>query len=241
VFKHTIFIPINFIRIFAAGNTSIMSKTAIITGASGLIGSKLLNILLHSKEYEKVISLGRKKIKVKHRKLQQEIIDFDDPDTYEQFIYGDAFFCCLGTTAKKTPDKAIYYKIDHDYPVSLARSACAKRVPQFHFISAIGADASSSNFYLKTKGETERDLKNAGVDGLFIYQPSLLTGRKKNQRLGERIAVVVMKIINPLLLGGLKKYRSIAGLTVARAMFKQSLKEKKGVSVYTTDQIKERA
>lgn len=218
-----------------------MSKTAIITGASGLIGSKLLTILLHSKEYEKVISLGRKKLKIKHRRLEQRIVDFENAETYEQYMRGDAFFCCLGTTAKKTPDKTVYYKIDHDYPVNLARCARAKGVQQFHFISAIGADPSSSNFYLKTKGETEGDLKNTGVDSLFIYQPSLLTGRRKNQRTGERIAGLIMSIINPLLLGGLKKYKSIAGLTVARAMFKQSLKENKGVSVYTTDQIKERA
>ena len=218
-----------------------MIKTAIITGASGLIGSKLLTMLLHNKEYEKVISLGRKKLKQKHRKLQQEIIDFEDAATYEQYLQGDVLFCCLGTTAKKTPDRDMYYKIDHDYPLGLAKAALAKNVAQFHFISAIGADASSSNFYLKTKGETERDLKKTGLDSLFIYQPSLLTGRSKNQRTGELIAAFVMAVINPLLLGSLKKYRSIAGLTVAKAMFNQSLKEKKGVSVYTTDQIKKRA
>ena len=218
-----------------------MRKTAIITGASGLIGSKLLAILLQSKEYEKVISLGRKKLKNKHGKLFQEIIDFEDPATYEKYLQGDVLFCCLGTTAKKTPDKTVYYKIDHDYPVGLAKTASTNGVLQFHFISAIGADPSSSNFYLKTKGETERDLKKISLDSLFIYQPSLLTGRTRGQRLGERAAGVIMTIINPLLLGGLRKYRSIAGLTVAKAMYKQSLKENKGVSVYTTDQIKERA
>ncbi len=215
-----------------------MTKTAIITGASGLIGSKLLTMLLHYNEYEKVISLGRKRLKTKHRKLQQEIVDFDDVGSYEQYLQGDVLFCCLGTTLKKTPDKEVYYKIDHDYPVNLAKSARAKGVVQFHFVSAIGANESSSNFYLKTKGKTESDLKNAGVDSLFIYQPSLLTGRRKNQRTGERVASFVLKIIEPLLIGGLKKYRSIAGLTVAKAMYKLSLKEKKGVSVYTTDQIK---
>lgn len=218
-----------------------MTKTAIIVGASGLIGSKLLNLLLHNSEYEKVISLGRKKLKTKHRKLQQEIIDFENAETFNTFIEGDAFFCCLGTTQKQTPNKDDYYKIDHDYPVSMATVAAANGVSQFHFISAIGANANSGNFYLKTKGETELDLRKAGLKSLFIYQPSLLTGRKKSKRIGEHIAAVVMKLINPLLLGGLKKYRSIAALTVAKAMFNQSLKEKKGVSVYTTEQIKERA
>ncbi len=219
----------------------LMTKTAVIIGASGLIGSKLLNQLLHSSDFEKVISLGRKKLKLKHRKLHQEIIDFEDKDTYNSFIKGDVFFCCLGTTQKQTPNRDDYYKIDHDYPVNMANAAVENGINQFHFISAIGADATSGNFYLKTKGETESDLKNAGLKRLFIYQPSLLTGRSHNKRLGERIAAFAMKLINPLLLGSLKKYRSIAALTVAKAMFKQSLKEKKGVHVYTTQQIKERA
>jgi uncharacterized protein YbjT (DUF2867 family) len=218
-----------------------MTKTAIITGASGLIGSKLLTILLYSREYDKVISLGRKKLKTKHAKLVQEILDFGDASSCESFIKGDALFCCLGTTKKQTPDKNEYYKIDHDYPVNLANAAGKNGVEQFHFISAIGADATSSNFYLKTKGETEKDLKKAGINSLNIYQPSLLTGRKKKQRLGERIATVAMKVINPVLIGSLKKYRSIPALSVAKAMYNQSLQNKNGVFVYTSDKIKERA
>lgn len=218
-----------------------MAKTAIITGASGLIGSKLLTMLLHNKEYDKVVSLGRKKLKIKHAKLTQQVVDFEDPETYELYMQGDVFFCCLGTTQKQTPDKNSYYKIDHDFPVSLANSASKVGIQQFHFISAIGANRSSSNFYLKTKGETEDDLKKAGLACLIIYQPSLLTGRRKKQRFGERMAAIIMKVINPFLMGGLKKYRSIAAFTVAKAMLNQSLKEKKGVSVYTTNQIKQRA
>ncbi|MGY3214618.1 NAD(P)H-binding protein [Mucilaginibacter sp. HD30] len=218
-----------------------MGKRAIIIGASGLIGSKLLDILLDSREYDRVISLARKRLQKKHPQLVQEIIDFDKPDTYQSLISGDVLFCCLGTTQKQTPNRDDYHKIDHDYPVDLARAACKNGVPDFHFVSAIGADPSSSNFYLKTKGEAERDLKEVGLRSLQIYEPSLLTGRKRKRRMGERIATVVMAIINPLLIGGLKKYQSIDAATVANAMFNQSLKDKKGVSVYTTDRIKKRA
>jgi len=218
-----------------------MGKRAIITGSSGLIGSKLLNILLESREYDTVISLARKRLQKRHPKLVQEIINFDEPDTYLSFINGDVLFCCLGTTQKQTPNKDDYYKIDHDCPVDLAKSALKNNVQEFHFVSAIGADPSSSNFYLKTKGEAERDLKEIGLASLHIYEPSLLTGRKRKRRIGERIATVVMKIINPLLMGGLKKYQSIDGAIVAKAMFNQSLKDKKGVFVYTTERIKKRA
>ena len=218
-----------------------MGKIAIITGASGLIGSKLLNILIESREYDTVVSLARKRLQKRHPKLVQEIVNFGEVDSYLSFIKGDALFCCLGTTQKQTPNEEDYYKIDHDYPVDLARAAFKNGVPEFHFVSAIGADASSSNFYLKTKGEAERDLKEIGLPSLHIYEPSLLTGRKRKRRIGERIATVVMKLINPILIGGLKKYQSIDGAIVAKAMFNQSLKEKKGVFVYTTDRIKKRA
>jgi uncharacterized protein YbjT (DUF2867 family) len=218
-----------------------MGKRAIVTGASGLIGSKLVNILIESREYDTVISLARKRLHKKHPKLVQEIVNFGEVDSYLSFIKGDVLFCCLGTTQKQTPNEEDYYKIDHDYPVDLAQAALKNSVPEFHFVSAIGADPSSSNFYLRTKGEAERDLKAVGLASLHIYEPSLLTGRKSKRRLGERIATVVMKIINPLLMGGLKKYQSIDGAIVAKAMFNQSLKDKKGVFVYTTDRIKKRA
>lgn len=218
-----------------------MAKRAIITGASGLIGSKLLNLLLESSEYDSVISLGRKRQQKRHPQLTQELVDFSEPETYLSFLHGDVLFCCLGTTRKETPNKEDYYKIDHDYPVDLAKAAVKNGVKEFHFISAIGADPSASNFYLKTKGEAERDLKNVGLPALHIYEPSLLTGRKRKRRWGERIATVVMALINSLLIGDLKKYQSIDSATVARAMFNQSLKDKKGVFIYTSDRIKKRA
>jgi uncharacterized protein YbjT (DUF2867 family) len=121
----------------------------------------------------------------------------------------------------------------------LAGIALKNGVGQYHLVSAIGANANSSNFYTKMKGETEDDIIKVGLNSLHIYQPSLLAGRNKNQRLGERIANAVMKIINPLLLGGLKKYRSIPAATVAIAMYKQSLKNKTGVFTYTSDKIKQ--
>lgn len=180
-------------------------------------------------------------MKKHHPKLQQIVVDFDNVESYADSIKADAVFCCLGTTKRKTPNPEEYYKIDHNYPVQIAESAAKNGVQQFHFISAIGANPDSGNFYLKTKGETERDLIKQNLACLHIYQPSLLTGHRRNPRFGERLGAAVMKVLNPFLLGGLKKYRSIAGQTVATAMFKQSLLQKKGVFTYTSDQIQQRA
>ncbi len=215
-----------------------MSNKAIIAGASGLIGSNLLNILLQKPGYDEVLVLARKELGVKHKKLVQLVIDFEKLDEHVAAITGHAVFCCLGSTRKKTPGLADYRKIDHDYPLKLAQLAKQNGVEQYHLVSAIGANSKSSNFYTKMKGETEIDIQNAGLKCLHIYEPSLITGDRKEYRPAERIATVLMKIIDPLLTGSLKKYRSIPAETVALAMFNESLKNAEGVFIHPSDKIK---
>lgn len=218
-----------------------MTKKAIIIGASGLIGSKLLAILLTQPDYKEVLIVARKKTKSINTKLKQVVIDFDNLADHAEAITGDVVFCCLGSTQKDTPNLDEYRKIDHDYPLQLAEMALKNGVEQFHLISSIGASSRSSNFYLKMKGDTEDDIKKLGIKGTFIYQPSLLVGHRQKPRKGERFFIVLMKIISPFLLGGLKKYRPITAETVAKAMYKQSLRNKEGVFIYTSDKIKKRA
>lgn len=215
-----------------------MSNKAIIAGASGLIGSKLLNILLLQPGYDEILILVRKELPVQHEKLVQLVIDFAQLDTHAAAITGHAVFCCLGSTQKKTPDLAIYRKIDHDYPVKLAQLAKQNGVEQYHLVSALGANSKSSNFYTKMKGETEEAIQQAGLKCLHIYEPALLTGDRQEYRLAERILTPVMKVIDPLLIGSLKKYRSIPAETVARAMFNESLKREEGVFIHPSDKIK---
>src|ERR1700748_2339030 len=157
----------------------IISKKVVIAGASGLIGSKLLTIVLNDAQYDEVLILVRKELPIEHKKLVQLIIDFDKLDDHDAAITGHAIFCCLGSTKKKTPDMTTYRKIDHDYPEKLAQLAKQNGVNQYHLVSAIGANSNSSNFYTKMKGETEEDLQKAGLKCLHIYQPSLLTGDRK--------------------------------------------------------------
>jgi uncharacterized protein YbjT (DUF2867 family) len=216
-----------------------MSKKAIIAGASGLIGSELLKILLEDSRYSEVLALVRTPLELSHPKFNQIAINFDRLDEYAHLITGDAIFCTLGSTRKKTPDLNTYRKVDHDYPVKLAKIAVLNGIGQFHLISSIGADKSASNFYTKMKGETEEDIKAAGVDGLVIYRPSLLTGDRKESRFAEGVMQSLSKIVNPILIGGLKKYRSIEARTVAMAMAKLSKTELKGIYVYESNAIQE--
>jgi uncharacterized protein YbjT (DUF2867 family) len=218
-----------------------MSKKAIIAGASGLIGSNLLNILLQHAFYDEVLVVVRKELPVMHHKLVQLVVDFEALENYSTAISGHALFCCLGSTKKKNPDLKEYRKIDHDYPVALAQLAGQNGMEQYHLVSAIGADSKSSNFYAKMKGETEDDIQRIDIKCLHIYQPSVLTGERKESRPMEKIAIGFMKMIDPLLIGGLKKYRSIPAQTVAMAMFNESLKNETGVFVHPSDKIKQLA
>lgn len=213
-------------------------KKAIIAGATGLIGGELLKILLQSSDYQEVISISRREISVQHKKLVQLIINFDELEKYTHALEGDVIFCCLGSTRKKTPDLSVYRMIDHTYPLQLGKIAKSNSIKQYHLVSAIGADANSSNFYTKMKGETEADLAHLNLPCLHIYQPSLLTGDRKESRALENFSAVIMKVVNPLLFGSLKKYRSIPAATVARAMYKQSLKPEKGLYIHPSDHIK---
>jgi uncharacterized protein YbjT (DUF2867 family) len=239
MFKHTIFIPqINY-AYFCAIFIYPMAYKAIIAGATGLIGSKLLQILLKEQAYDEIIILVRKPTGLDHEKLTEVVINFDRLADLTDIIKGHAVFCCLGSTQKKTPDLNIYRKVDHDYPLQLAQLAFNNGVDQYHLVSALGANAKASNFYTKMKGETEDDIKELVLKCLHIYQPALLTGDRKEYRPAEKIATVVMKIIDPLLIGSLKKYRSIPAQTVAMAMFKESINNTHGVFVHPSDQIKQ--
>jgi uncharacterized protein YbjT (DUF2867 family) len=216
-----------------------MAKKAIIAGTSGLTGSCLVNILLQQPDYDEVLVLVRKELPIKHSKLTQLVVNFEKPELYSAKITGDALFCCLGSTRKKTPDLVDYRKVDHDYPLQLAQIALKNGVSQFHLVSAIGASAKASNFYSKMKGETEDAIIKVGLPSLHIYQPSFIAGDRNEHRPVEKFLNRLIKFVDPLLIGKLKKYRSIAAKTIAGAMYKQSLKNETGVHVYSSDKIKE--
>lgn len=215
-----------------------MSKKAVLAGASGLIGSYLLNILLKAPEYDEILILVRKKLSLTHNKLSQLVVDFDDLDKYAEAISGRVIFCCLGTTRKKSPDLANYRKVDQGYPLALAQLGRQNEVSQFHLVSTIGANAKASNFYTKMKGETENLITGVKFKTTHIYQPSVLTGARSENRPVEKILMPLMKIIDPLLVGSLRKYRSIPAKTVAMAMYKQSLQNEEGLFIHPSDKIK---
>ena len=218
-----------------------MGKSAIILGASGLIGSKLLTNLLYNEEFTSVKIFVRKKLYMNHEKLVQIVTNFNDLELIKAEIKADEVFCCLGSTKSKTPDIETYRKIDVEYPLFFATAALANDAKAYHIVTAMGANAKSGNYYSKLKGEVENGLKMLSYSNLNIYRPSFLTGDRTENRPLENVMIPIMKVIDRLLVGKLKKYRSIDAGIVAKAMINQSNKNKKGIFVLESDQIKELA
>lgn len=216
-----------------------MGKTAIIIGSTGLTGSHLLKILLTSDAYDKVISFVRTDIKISHPKLSQHVVDFNKPESYESLIEGHDMFCCLGTTIKKAGSQEAFEKVDLIYPVEFARAAVKNGIKQFSMISSIGANPQSGNFYLRTKGKCEEELRKLAFQSISIFRPSLLLGNRKEFRLGEWVSTYLMKVFSIFLIGPLRKYKAIKTKDVAQAMYQIAQGGTVGYHIYESDEIKQ--
>lgn len=213
-------------------------KIALITGASGLVGGELLNLLLNDAEYKEVRVLGRNSVEIEHPKLKEDLLHFEDLDQFANSFEGvDAVFCCLGTTIKKAGSEEVFIKVDQEYPLHLAQICREKNVPHFLIITAMGADSGSMIFYNKVKGLVEESIKDLKLKATSVFRPSLLLGNRKEFRFGEKIGSVFMKITSPLMIGGLRKYKAIQAKTVAKAMLKISKSDASGFKIYESDQL----
>jgi uncharacterized protein YbjT (DUF2867 family) len=212
-------------------------KTAIVAGATGLVGEQLLNQLMSDHAYGKIIAVVRKPLAVAHEKLEQVVTDFGELPQVLGQLKADHGFCCLGTTIKQAGTQEKQYIIDHDYVVAFARGCKAAGVSRFAVVSSVGANAASSNFYLRTKGEMERDLQMIPFQSLYILQPSLLLGERREFRAGERTAAAIIKVLNPLLVGRLKIYRGVTASAVAKKMVTLANGKKDGVKFVRSNEI----
>lgn len=205
-----------------------MNKVALIAGSSGLTGGFLLRILLEAPEYREVIAYVRKPTGIEHPKLREVVMDWEKLDAP---VPADDVFCCLGTTIKKAGSQEAFRRVDYEYPLHLAELQLQGGSQQFLLVSAIGADASSSIFYSRVKGELEDALKKLGYKSLHIFQPSFIAGPRKEKRVGERIGLAIFSFISPLFIGPLKKYAPIPAEHIARAMYRSAQKNIPGCTV----------
>jgi uncharacterized protein YbjT (DUF2867 family) len=212
-------------------------RSAVLLGATGLVGRELLSLLLQSNVYSQVTIFVRNKMLIQHEKLRQIEINFDELHKYEDEFNVDDVFCCLGTTMKKAKTKANFLKVDYEYPLAAAKLAEKKRVRNFLTITAIGADLHSPFFYNKVKGQTEEDICSLYIRSTHFFRPSLLVGQRNEFRLGEKIGEYVLKSISFLLVGKWRKFKPIKAENVAKAMLEAALEERSGVHVHESDVI----
>ncbi len=193
-------------------------KTAIILGATGLTGSTLLNKLVEDSRYSKIKLFSRSSIGLKNDKIEEHLVDLLELEKYASDFTADEVYCCIGTTQAKTPDEETYHKIDYGIPVTAAKLAKKNNIQSFLVISALGADVKSKFFYNRTKGEMERDVLTEKLPQTYIFQLSLIGGERKEKRKFEAAWKKIMMVGNYLLVGPLKKYRSIHPNAIADAM-----------------------
>ena len=197
-------------------------KKALLFGATGFIGSQLLPMLLGDARYDRVTIIVRRDPGVRHAKLVVLVGDLDTLPALAKRIDADDVFIALGTTKAKVPDESAYYRVDHDYPVRAAAVAQARGASGVFLVSAVGAHAGSRAFYLRTKGEAERDVIALGIARTHIFRPSQLLGERAENRPLERLMMAALPAIQWLFIGGASKYRGIAGADVARAMLRSA-------------------
>lgn len=193
-------------------------KTAIILGATGLTGNKLLRQLLKDERYEKVKIFTRSRLDLQDSKLEEYLIDLFEMEHFKDIFRADEVFCCVGTTMKKTPDKDQYRKIDFGIPATAAKLCKENEINSFLTISSMGANETSKFFYNRTKGEMEGAVLDMKIRKTHILRPSLIAGKRGESRPMESASKQFMKLVNPFLKGNLKKYQSIHPDEIVKTM-----------------------
>jgi uncharacterized protein YbjT (DUF2867 family) len=212
---------------------TIAVRTALLIGASGLVGGALLETLLADPAYLAVTVLVRRPLARAHPKLTQVTADFDHLDQYRAYFHVDDLFCALGTTIKQAGSQAAFRRVDFDYPVALARLAKDEGAGHYLLVSSVGADPQSRIFYSRIKGEVEAAIQAIGYPTVSIFRPSLLLGQRRPRRPMEELSGLITKPFG----WALGKYRPIEAKTVAQAMVIKAKDPFPGIHLYPSNEI----
>ena len=203
-----------------------MLKTALVLGATGLVGKSLVEQLCTDHRYQTITCLLRKPLSkdffnTNAAKVQPIVVDFENLQDYQGYFGCDHIYLCLGTTIKKAGSKSAFRKVDFEYVYIAAQLAKSQRAGSFVWISSVGANAKSTNFYLRVKGELENAIFNmSGLHNASAVRPSLLLGEREEMRPAEKLGSVLSPLLSPLLIGGLSKYKPVQAADVAAQMIR---------------------
>ncbi len=196
-------------------------KIAIVLGATGLVGGHLVNQLLSDSTIKEVKIFVRRPVAINHPKLTVNIVDFNEPVSFQKQVTGDVVFSCMGTTIKTAGSQEAQYTVDYTYQFQFAQMASGNKVAQYFLVSSSGANSGSRFFYPRIKGELEEEVKKLPFQNIVIVRPSLLLGERPERRIGEKFGEKLFKVVGPII-PGLKKYKPILGAQVASAMLNVS-------------------
>ena len=211
-------------------------KTALIFGSSGLVGTELLKNIIQNDSYNNIKIFVRSVVENSNSKVEMIQTDFSNLEKYKDFIVGDDCFFCIGTTRKNTPDRNEYIRIEYNIPVEVAKIAKLNSVKNFIYVSSLGASSNATGLYLKNKGKVEEELIKLNFPKLSIIRPSILLGKRKEKRVGEKVGVFLMQTLSPLFLGKLKKYKPIKVENVVKAIVDISKNNYKKI-IFESDQL----
>jgi uncharacterized protein YbjT (DUF2867 family) len=215
----------------------INGKTAVLLGASGLVGGFCLQTLLADASYARIVLLNRRELPLPpHPGLSQRIVSFANLNA-DDFAAAEHIFCALGTTIRKAGSQEAFRRVDVDYPLTAARLARQAGAKQFVVVSSVGADTKAGNFYLRTKGELEQEIGKLRFDAFHVFRPSLLLGQREESRRGEGAMQAMAPLLNVLMFGGLRRYRGIPAAAVGRAMVAAARLGHTGTHIYEYDEI----
>lgn len=209
--------------------------TALVVGATGLVGKELVALLLRHLSFGKVVAFVRRSSGTIHPRLEEHVVNFDEPSTWSHLVAGDILFSALGTTIRDAGSQEAQYRVDHHYQFAFAKAAANNGVSKYVLVSSVGANASSSFFYTRMKGELERDVQKLGFKQIDLMQPSLLDGERAKKRILEKVSIAATSFLNKV--GILKKYRPVKGEVVAAAMVHCALRNEPGVHTWRPESI----
>ncbi len=192
-----------------------MSKSVLLIGATGLVGSLTLQKLLHDENINEVRIITRKETGIVHEKLKELVVDFELMKPFKAFMQCDVIINCMGSTMKKAGSKDLFERYDYFYPYQIATRCKKNGATKMILLSAIGAKKNSSFFYNKIKGRLEEDCEELGFDELIILQPSLLLGQREEVRFAEHTAQKLAAFLSPLIPS---KYKPVSAESLAKTM-----------------------
>lgn len=212
------------------------NKTALVIGATGLVGEETLKQLLQSAFYTRVIALTRRALDIKNAKLENRVVDFDKPEQYSD-LKADDVYCAMGTTIGKAGSQAAFKKVDFEIPLQIAQLALKNGATQFILVSSLGAKAGSPVFYSRVKGELEEALTKLNYKSLVILRPSILLGDRKEKRTGEAVGRFVAEKMPFLFAGALAKYKGTPVNLLASVMIQQANKVQPRLHIIENQEI----